>query len=198
MNLPNLLAHQARKFPDKEGIVTPTERITYKQWDRSVNKLANSMLKLGIGRGDKVVLHMPNTKEFLITYFAVQRIGAIIVPINARLVGREVEYILEHSDAKMFLTHELLYGQVADLAANELLLVKTGEAEGNWLSWEQLLEEGEEEEIACPLTEDDEASILYTSGTTGDPKGVLFTYRSILTVATMICIEMNVKPESRI
>lgn len=198
MNLPNLLAHQARKFPDKEGIVTPTERITYKQWDRSVNKLANSMLKLGIGRGDKVVLHMPNTKEFLITYFAVQRIGAIIVPINARLVGREVEYILEHSDAKMFLTHELLFGQVADLAANELLLVKTGEAEGNWLSWEQLLEEGEEEEIACPLTEDDEASILYTSGTTGDPKGVLFTYRSILTVATMICIEMNVKPESRI
>lgn len=199
MNLPNLLAHKARKFPDKEGIVTPTERITYKEWDRSVNRLAHSLRQLGINRGDRVVLHMPNTKEFLITYFAVQRLGALIVPINARLVGNEIDYILENCEASMFITHELLFNQVADLGKKEgITFVKTGPAVANWYSWEELLQNGSAEEIICDLKEDDEASILYTSGTTGKPKGVVFTYRNILAVASMICIEMDVKPESRI
>lgn len=199
MNLPNLLAHQARKFPHKEGIVTPNERITYKEWDHCVNKLAHSLRQLGIHRGDKVVLHMPNTKEFLITYFAVQRLGALIVPINARLVGIEVDYILGNCDATMFITHEWLFNQVAELSKKKgITFVKTGTKVGNWYSWEELLENGNDEEIICPLHEDEEASILYTSGTTGKPKGVVFTHRNLLAVASMICIEMNVKPDSRI
>lgn len=199
MNLPNLLAHHARKFPHKEGIVTPAERITYKEWDQSVNKLAHSLRRLGIGRGDRVVLHMPNTKEFLITYFAVQRLGALIVPINARLVGNEIVYIVENCEAKMFITHDLLFNQVAELGKKEAItFVKTGVSVANWHSWDETLESGSEEEIICPLHEDDEASILYTSGTTGKPKGVVFTYRNILAVASMICIEMDVKAESRI
>lgn len=199
MNLPNLLAHHARKFPDKEAIVTPTERLTYKEWDRCVNKLAHSLRELGISRGDKVVLHMPNTKEFLITYFAVQRLGALIVPINARFVAHEIDYILENCEARMFITHNLVFNQVAGLGKKAgVTFVKTGESETGWYSWDGLLEKGSEEEIYCPLHEDDEASILYTSGTTGKPKGVVFTYRNILDVASMICIEMDVKPDSRI
>lgn len=199
MNLPNLLAHHARKFPDKEAIVTPTERLTYKEWDRCVNKLAHSLRELGISRGDKVVLHMPNTKEFLITYFAVQRLGALIVPINARFVAHEIDYILENCEARMFITHNLVFNQVAGLGKKAgVTFVKTGESETGWYSWDGLLEKGSEEEIFCPLHEDDEASILYTSGTTGKPKGVVFTYRNILDVASMICIEMDVKPDSRI
>jgi acyl-CoA synthetase (AMP-forming)/AMP-acid ligase II len=199
MNLPDLLAHQARKFPEKEAIVTPTDRISYADWHITVNKLADSLQKLGIEKGDKVVLHMPNTKEFMYTYFAVQRLGALIVPINAKLVQNEVTYILDHSDAKMFVTHEMLFEGVRNLEkADDLNLVKTGEAIDGWLSLEDLIAEGSSNEIACDLTEDDEASILYTSGTTGDPKGVVFTYRSILTVAGMICIEMEMKPESKV
>ncbi|GAB3805812.1 class I adenylate-forming enzyme family protein [Virgibacillus kimchii] len=199
MNLPDLLAHQARKFPNKEAIVTPSDRISYKDWHVTVNKLADSLQKLGIKKGDKVVLHMPNTKEFLYTYFAVQRLGALIVPINAKLVQNEVAYIMNHSDAKMFITHEMLFEGVRNMdSSGGITFVKTGEAMDGWLSLESLIADGNPNEIPCDLTEDDEASILYTSGTTGDPKGVVFTYRSILTVAGMIAVEMEMKPESRV
>lgn len=198
MNLPDLLAHQARKFPNKEAIVTDEDRISYMEWHTTVNKLADSLQKLGIQKGDKVVLHMPNTKEFMYTYFAVQRLGALIVPVNARLVQNEVSYILQHSDATMFVTHEMLFEGVRHLENNGVTFVKTGTAENGWLSLEDLIAGGSPDDIPCDLTEDDEASILYTSGTTGDPKGVVFTYRNILNVAGMIAVEMEMKPESRV
>lgn len=199
MNIPNLLAHQSRKSPDREGIVTPSESVSYLELHLAVNQLADSFRKFGVEKGDKVVLHMPNTKEFLFAYFAVQRLGALIVPINAKLVQQEVSFILDHSDAKVFITHDLLFNQVKGLPKSaDLLCIKTGGAVDHWLSFEKLMAEGSPSEITCELTEDDEASILYTSGTTGDPKGVIYTYRSILSVATMICVEMTMKPESRI
>lgn len=199
MNTPNLLEVMSRKYPDHEGIVTPDERISYATWNQHVNQLANSFVKLGIQPGDKVVLHMPNTKEFMYTYFAVQRMGAIIIPINAKLVQKEIIYILEHSDARVFITHEMLFDHVISLPEMmDLVYIKTGSSLGDWLSFEELLASGSQEEMRCDLTEDDEASILYTSGTTGKPKGVVFTYRSILTVAVTICVEMSMKPESRV
>lgn len=199
MNTPNLLAVMSRKYPNQEAIVTPTERITYKEWNEQVNRLADSLKRLGVQKGDKVVIHMPNTKEFLFAYLAVQRLGGLAVPINARLVEQEITYILDHSDASMFITHDMLFDNIRHLPEKkDIQFIKSGAAENNWLSFEDLLASGSPEEIACDLTEDDEASILYTSGTTGTPKGVLFTYRNILTVAVTICVEMELKPESRI
>ncbi|GGJ97113.1 long-chain-fatty-acid--CoA ligase [Lentibacillus kapialis] len=199
MNISRLLAHQASKNPNHEGIVTDSDRITYAQWNRFVNQLADSFQKRGVRKGDKVVLHMPNTKEFLYTYFAVHRLGAIIVPINAKLVQREIMYILKQCDAKVFVTHDAVFEQVRNLPQEaHLVYIKTGKEQEDWYSFETLLEEGSPDDIPCNLTEGDEASILYTSGTTGNPKGVVFTNRNILTVATMICIEMTMKPESRI
>lgn len=200
MNIPNLLAVMSRKYPNHEGIVTPSERVTYSEWNEAVNRFAHSLEDLGVKKGDKVALQMPNTKEFLIAYVAVQRIGALSVPINARLIGQEVMYILDDSDASVFITQELIFEQVRHLPeqSSEIKFIKTGSAERAWLSLEDLLASGSTTEIKCSLTEDDDASILYTSGTTGNPKGVLFTYRSILTVAVTICVEMELKPESRI
>lgn len=119
------------------------------------------------------------------------------MPVNAKLTGPEVTYILENAEAKALIAHELLFESVQSLTAPSLL-IKTGKAVGMWESFETLLAEGNPAPITCDLSEDDHSTILYTSGTTGKPKGVLYSYRSILTVANMICVEMEVKPESRI
>ncbi|MFJ9464018.1 class I adenylate-forming enzyme family protein [Viridibacillus arvi] len=197
MNSSQLLTRNARKYPQGEAVVSQGKRVNFKELNRLVNQFANALQEKQIKQGDKVVLFMPNVVEFMISYFAVQRLGAVIVPINAKFSIKEVEYIVEHSDATAFIAHELLFPEVEKLQ-NPGLLIKTGAEEDGWLSFEQLVATSNDNEINCSLTEDDESTILYTSGTTGNPKGVLFSYRNILTVAQMICVEMEMKPESRL
>ncbi|RIW38933.1 long-chain-fatty-acid--CoA ligase [Bacillus salacetis] len=198
MNISTLLERNARKYPYQEAVISGEQRMNYWELDHQVNKFASALKQQGIDAGDKVVLYMPNTMEFVITYFSVMRLGGIIVPINAKLAGEEVQYILEHSDAKALVVHEMLFASVSHIQNEDLFLIKTGSALESWKSFQQLLESGKEIPIACNLVEDDEAAILYTSGTTGKPKGVLFTYRNILSAAIMMCVEMEMKPESRI
>ncbi|WP_174612923.1 class I adenylate-forming enzyme family protein [Virgibacillus ihumii] len=197
MNSSKLLARNARKYPLQEAVVCQGRRLTYRELDFHVNCFGSAIKGKGIDKGDKVALLMPNVIEFAIAYFAVQRLGAIVVPVNAKLTGSEVEYIVENSDAKAFIVHELLFQGVKHFTAPSIL-IKTGDFDGDWQSFEALMESGSADPISCDLTEDDLSTILYTSGTTGKPKGVLFSYRNILSVANLVCVEMEVKPESRI
>ncbi|MET3655681.1 class I adenylate-forming enzyme family protein [Sporosarcina psychrophila] len=197
MNSSQLLERNARKYPKTEAVIGMGKRYTYKELDQLVNRFAHGLKLLGIGRGDKAVLYMPNVPEFVIVYFAVQRLGAIIVPINAKMTLSEVEYVLENSDAKAFIAHDLLFESVKNLDSN-LVLIKTGAPlDDKWISFETVLNDNDSS-IECNLPDSSESTILYTSGTTGKPKGVLFSYKNILTVAQMICVEMEIKPESRL
>ncbi|KYD31244.1 Long-chain-fatty-acid--CoA ligase [Geobacillus sp. B4113_201601] len=90
MNISELLARQARKFPAKTAVIDGETELSYAEVDRMVNRLASSLARLGVGRGDKVALYMPNTKEFVVSYFAVLRLGAVVVPINARLTAASI------------------------------------------------------------------------------------------------------------
>lgn len=199
MNISELLARNARKFPNKIAIIDGDVSFSYQEVDDTVNRLASSLASLGITQGDKVVLYMPNTKEFVYAYFAVLRLGAIIVPVNARLTAQEVQYIIEHSEAKAVIAHDWIYEELASLVHTiDVIWVKTGEATDGWRSLTQLIANGYTSPIVCPLNEDDEATILYTSGTTGRPKGVLFTYRNILAVATMMAFETKMDKHSRL
>ena len=197
MNSSNLLARNARKYSNNEAIICHGRRVSYKELDDQVTRLSNALLSRGVKQEDKVLLFMPNVLEFVVSYFAVQRIGGIVVPVNAKFTLSEVEYVAEHSEAKAILVHEAIFAAVEKLATIPLK-IKTGEAANGWLSYSQLLSENDNTPIDCQLSEDDLSTILYTSGTTGKPKGVLFSYRNILAVSQMIAIEMEVKPESRI
>lgn len=195
MNSSQLLARNARKYPLEEAIIGMEKRYTYQQLDALVNRLARGLRNKGIAQGDKVVLFMPNVPEFPITYFAVQRLGAVIVPINSELTLSEIEYVAQHSDAAAIVTHELVYEAVESLVC-DLLLIKTGGATGDWHDFEEIFAE-DDSSIECHLPLSKESTILYTSGTTGLPKGVLLSYRNILASAHMMCVELEMKPESR-
>lgn len=197
MNLSTLLEHNASKYPLNEAVVGMGQRLTYQALNDSVEKLSTGLLKAGIKKNDKIVLFMPNVPEFIITYFAAHRIEAVIVPINAKSTLAEIEYILNHADAKAFVVHELLFDSVKDLQT-ECLLIKTGDEHQGWTTFNELTKEKMEALPKSKSTDDEPSTILYTSGTTGQPKGVLFSHRNVLTVAKMICIEMEMKPESRL
>lgn len=197
MNSSNLLARNARKYPMSEAVVCQGRRVTYRDLDEQVTRLSHALLEQGVWQGDKVIIFMPNVVEFVVSYFAIQRIGAIVVPVNAKFTLQEVEYVAQHADAKAILVHEAIFAAVENITIVPLK-IKTGQEKAGWLNYETLIQHASSQTIDCQLNEDDVSTILYTSGTTGKPKGVLFSYRNILTVAQMIAIEMEVKPESRI
>ena len=197
MNSSNLLARNARKYSDNEAVICQGRRVSYKELDDQVTRLSNALLAHGLKQDDKVILFMPNVLEFIVSYFAVQRIGGIVVPVNAKFTLSEVEFVANHSEAKAILAHEAIFAAVETISIIPLK-IKTGQATESWLSYTELLYESNNTPLDCPLAEDGLSTILYTSGTTGKPKGVLFSYRNILAVSQMIAIEMEVKPESRI
>lgn len=204
MNLSTLLSMNANKYPDKEALVFGEQRFTYKQWHEQADHLAGHLQQKGITRGNKVVLMMPNVPDFAILYLAIVRAGGVAVPINARFSVEEVAYILEDCQAKGMIVHEQLYPSVAPLSKRlpSCLYVKTGKAEQAWEGledWKASCVAGEGPRFdPNALTEEDEVDILYTSGTTGRPKGVRFSHRNVLTVGTMIAVEFSVNEDSRL
>lgn len=196
MNSSNLLARNARKYPQHEAVICHGRRVTYRDLDEQVTRFSHALLEQGVKQGDKVIIFMPNVVEFVVSYFAIQRIGAIVVPVNAKFTLQEVEYVAQHAEAKAIVAHEAIFAAVEQITMP--IKIKTGQEQVGWLQYEAMLQNASAVTIDCQLCEDDASTILYTSGTTGKPKGVLFSYRNILTVAQMIAVEMEVKPESRI
>lgn len=197
MNISNLLARNARKYPDQIAVISMGKETTYTELNDSVNRLASAFQSKGIHKGDKIIIFMPNVLEFVVAYFAIQRVGAIVVPINAKFTKREIEFVIAHSEAKAIVAHHLIFSEAESIQFNGLR-IKTGAAVEEWLSFEELLASRLPTEVECLLKEDDDSTLLYTSGTTGTPKGVLLTNRNVLAVSHMIAIEMEVKPESRL
>ncbi|MDQ0272759.1 class I adenylate-forming enzyme family protein [Cytobacillus purgationiresistens] len=196
MNSSQLITRNARKYPNTEAIISSQGHYTYAQLEQKINQFAHALRNSGVVQGDRVCLYMPNTPEFVISYFAIQRIGGIVVPVNAKFKLDEVQFVINHAEAKCLIVHEMSFPAVEAIEKVDVK-IKTGESIDGWNGFELLIESSSDDEINCLADEDDLSTILYTSGTTGDPKGVLFSYRNILTVAQMIAVEMEVKPESR-
>ncbi len=197
MNSSNFLASNALEYPDVYAVKSEYGHLTYSELDEQVNRLSNALIKRGIKKIDKVILFMPNTLEFLISYFAIQRIGAIVVPINIKSTENDINYILNDSKPRAIIAHNLVFDTLRGLDA-DIVKIKTGKGNLNWESFLEITSSASTEKVECLLTGDDLSTLLYTLDTNSDPKRVLFNYRNVIMVSQMICSEMEIKHESRI
>ena len=191
------LAHRAAATPDALFLIDDQKVVTFGQVERQAEALAASLHQLGIESGDRVALIMPSCPEFVVGMFAVAKLGAVIVPLNPHLTAPELQYMLRHSEAVAAITAEdvddLDFLQVFEELMVQLpelqYLVTVGE-EDLWyddriFQFEDLISAGKGKSYPKPSSELDRelSAILYTSGTTGKPKGVGLSDRNLLVPA---------------
>ena len=179
------LQRSASVFRQKTAIVHGDRTISYPEFAARANRLASALRLIGIERGDRVAVLLPNIPQMLEAHFGVPLSGGILVAINTRLRTDEIAYILGHSGARALIVDSELASLVepalADLPELQTLITVHDVAAGVHLDgpdYEDLLGSGSPEELDWPITDEDQViSINYTSGTTGRPKGVMYTHR---------------------
>ncbi|MFA6209782.1 MAG: long-chain-fatty-acid--CoA ligase [Candidatus Obscuribacterales bacterium] len=188
MNLAISLKRAISQWPDKEAFVDGQKRLTYAEFGRRVAALTHIISNLGLGKGSTISVLAPNCLEFCELYFAAACLGAVLCPINYRLASAEIAQILEHSESAMLIAHTDFAEQaahalenlsqiklVAWLGAGKLPDIKTKSVRYEPL----LLTEWNKELIDNLATGSDLAQIYYTSGTTGQAKGVMLTHENV-------------------
>jgi acyl-CoA synthetase (AMP-forming)/AMP-acid ligase II len=188
----SFLERSARVWPDKTAVVYGARRLTYRELAAEAQRVARALRASGAGPGDRVAYLMPNLPEMLIAHYAVPLAGAVLVAVNTRLTAEEVAYILSHSGAKIVVVDAALLPTAAAAAKDveavaELVIAEDAELEPDGadlsgeprlVSYAEFLARGTQEPL--PWSVPDELApiaINYTSGTTGRPRGVIYTHR---------------------
>ena len=175
-------ARRARRlYADREAVVDGELRLTYGQFFERCDRWSSALQALGVKPGNRVAYIVPNTHAQLESYYAVPQIGAVVVPINYRLIADDFAYIINHSGARIVCAHsdylEAVDSVRAELPNVEQFVALEGAREG-WLDYEATLTAAATDFIRPAIAESDLISINYTSGTTARPKGVMITHRN--------------------
>lgn len=196
--LGEMIARDARRFPDKEALIYGDTRLTYRQFNARVNQLAHALLDIGIDKGSKVAILAFNCNQFMEAYFALAKIGGVAVPLNFRLHGEELKYIVNHSEAKAFIMGEAFTEMVSSIK-KELPKVRdyisiTDKPVKGMLHYETWIAKYPDDEPLILVEEDDPAFIMYTAGTTGKPKGAVLTHKNEVVMCMLESIFVASEP----
>jgi len=172
------LERSAAVFPDKPAVVHGARRYSYRQFQERVNRLASALRAAGLQRHDRVAFLCPNIPAMLEAHFGVPAGGGILVAINTRLSSDEIGYILGHSGARFLFVDAELEPLVKPLDLSALRVWRVDDTGSAGDPYEDFLAQGSPEPVDSWLEDEEETiAINYTSGTTGRPKGVMYTYR---------------------
>jgi fatty-acyl-CoA synthase len=181
----DLLARNAQLYGRETGLVFGDVRLTWREVNARANRFTNAMQKLGLQRGDRVALYARNSHQWVEALFGLMKMGAVVVTINYRLTAAEAGYIAENCGARAIVcgaTEIDNARKVATQSSNLKFLIGIGVEADDVENYETLVNIGDEREpvLETPLAYAEPAMLLYTSGTTGFPKGAIYTHGSLL------------------
>jgi len=210
VNIGDSLTRTAARLPGKEAVVDGERRVTYREFDQEVNRLARGLMARGYQRGDALAIMSGNSLEFLLTYFACAKTGVIAVPISLVWRQGEITHVLTHSRARGIMVEAQLLATLepvlADCPAIEDVFIAPGiasqgeraDAEGRYPTLASVAEGMETHPIEVIIEDRDPLSYMYTSGTTSAPKGVVSSHLSLYLGSLTAAVEMQITERDRI
>ena len=187
MNLGRMLEDSTRKFPGNIAFIHDKCRMNYEELNGAVNALAHHFRALGLGKGDKIALMLPNCPEFIISYFAAQKLGAVAVTLNVMSTPYELRHLLGDSDARLFITQTPLarrYEEIREDLPYCKNLLTTGGMDTD-SPFTQALRDNPRTWEMPEIDPDDPAVMIYTSGLTGRSLGAVLTHGNLMTQAVL-------------
>ena len=190
MNLGQMLEESTKRFPDNIAFIHEKCRMTYAEFNRAANALGHYFRGLGIEKGDKIAIMLPNCPEFIISYFAAQKLGAVAVTMNVLSTPYELRHLIGDSDAKLFITQGVLAKRYEEIK-NDLPLCKHLLATNGIdtdCPYTQAIKDNPSNWEMPDIAEDDPAVMIYTSGLTGRALGAVLTHGNLMTQAVMFTV----------
>jgi fatty-acyl-CoA synthase len=196
LTISDAVATHARLSPNKLATRDSRRALTYSQWHERASRLADGLLSSGLQAGDRVGLLAYNCVEWMEIYVALARAGLVAVPVNFRLTGPEVAYILDHAEAGAVIAGpefcELVDGIRSELKVSaSRCVVLGGEAGPGWTAYESLVAAANPGRAFAPVAQDQTCALMYTSGTTGRPKGAIRSHGGSSLIALATALEMG-------
>ncbi len=204
MNIGSLLPHHARYRPDHPAFVCGEERFTYIMFNAYVNKLANALLARGLVKGDKFATVLPNCTQLMAAYWAAAKTGLVIVPGSTMLNENGLLTLLKNSDSVLVIADASFAGvlqtirqDLSAIADNRYILVGLEEESPGFCSYQQFVGAASEDNPPeVSIDDHDMYNIMYSSGTTGAPKGIIHTHYVRAMYCTIFAASWRMTPES--
>jgi long-chain acyl-CoA synthetase len=200
-NVVELLHNTVAKHPDKIGFIAEDRRLTFKEFDGIVDRIAAGLARHGVRRGDHVALLLGIQMEFPLSFFALMKLGAIVVPLNTRFKGEELAYEINDSKSKLLIVDEEYWpfiDPVRDkLGTIDKIFFRGAHVPDGTLPFPLLRAHNPDTSIMTAISETDQAAIMYTSGTTGRPKGAILHQRGLVMTAMLVSDFIQYEPEDK-
>jgi len=187
MNLKLMLDEAVKRYGKKTAVAMGDSRLSYAQLDETSNKMANALIGVGVGRGDRVAMLMSNSPEFVSTYLGVVKIGGIAVPLDTKYKPAELASLFDDSQPMVLVAESPLLKPIAqslpEFKSIAHVIEVDAEGEGQFISYEQIMATGSAEPVAVEVAPGDIAHIAYTSGPSFNPRGVMLSHQALVSEA---------------